>query len=404
MQIKRYSAPDMRRALHQVRQVQGAQAVILSSRRLPDGVEVIAADDYDAALIERLAVAGDGSDLPAGSGGELPAPGAGRPAPTDLDRLAWAVDPAISQLRSELTTLRALLETELRQSAALRRTPLQAQLAGYLEQLGLGPALVGELLAQLVETRDVGAAWRELLGQHLAPRIPIASDDMLAAGGVVALLGPTGVGKTTTVAKLAARFVREHGARHLGLLTTDNYRVGAHEQLQSYGRLLGVPVQMVDSTEDLATALAALANKRLILVDTAGMGQRDLRLGEALASLQRDGLRGYLTLASNAHDSMLDETIAAFGALPLAGCVLTKLDECPSLGGALSAVIRHGLPVACVTDGQRVPEDLRPARARDLVAIAAQRVQARTARAGVPRPDVGGARPAAQPQRVAAHA
>jgi flagellar biosynthesis protein FlhF len=396
MQIKRYSAPDMRRALHQVRQAQGAQAVILSSRRLPDGVEVIAADDYDAALVERLAAAGDGETLPTGTGRELPA--ADLAGPADLDRLAWAVDPAISQLRSELTNLRALLEAELRQSAALRRTPLQAQLAQYLEQLGLSPALIGDLLGQLGETQDLGAAWRELLGQHLTARIPIASQDVLAEGGVVALLGPTGVGKTTTVAKLAARFVREHGARHLGLLTTDNYRVGAHEQLQNYGRLLGVPVQMVDSAEDLATALAALANKRLVLVDTAGMSQRDLRLGEALASLRRDGLRGYLTLASNAHETMLDETITAFGALPLAGCVLTKLDECPSLGGTLSAIIRHGLPIACVTDGQRVPEDLRPARARDLVSIAAQRVQARTARTDTSAP-VG-----TTPARVAAHA
>ena len=400
MQIKRYSAPDMRRALHQVRQAQGAQAVILSSRRLPDGVEVIAADDYDAALVERLAAAGDGDALPAGTGRELPRAASDElRAPADLDRLAWAVDPAISQLRSELTNLRALLEAELRQSAALRRTPLEAQLAQHLEQLGLAPALIGELLGQLGDTQDMGAAWRELLGQHLVARIPIASDDMLAAGGVVALLGPTGVGKTTTVAKLAARFVREHGARHLGLLTTDNYRVGAHEQLQNYGRLLGVPVQMVDSADDLATALAALANKRLVLVDTAGMSQRDLRLGEALASLRREGLRGYLTLASNAHETMLDESIATFGALPLAGCVLTKLDECPSLGGTLSAVIRHGLPIACVTDGQRVPEDLRPARARDLVSLAAQRVQARTVRS----PQVSPA-PIVRPQRVAAHA
>ena len=111
------------------------------------------------------------------------------------------------------------------------------------------------------------------------------------------------------------------------------------------------------------------------------MSQRDLRLGEALAGLRRDGLRSYLTLASNAHETMLDETIATFGALPLAGCVLTKLDECPSLGGALSAVIRHRLPVACVTDGQRVPEDLRPARARDLVSLAAQRVRSRAEQA-----------------------
>jgi flagellar biosynthesis protein FlhF len=156
---------------------------------------------------------------------------------------------------------------------------------------------------------------------------------------------------------------------------------------------------MVDSAEDLTTALSALANKRLVLVDTAGKSQRDLRLGEALAGLQRSGLRSYLTLASNAHETMLDETIVAFGALPLAGCVLTKLDECPSLGAALSVLIRHCLPVACVTDGQRVPEDLRPARARELVSMAAQLVHARAEQAAG-----RAAAPVTAPRRVAAHA
>jgi flagellar biosynthesis protein FlhF len=203
MQIKRYSAPDMRRALHLVRQAQGSQAVILSSRRLPDGVEVIAADEYDAALVERLA-AGDGAALPAGSGRELPSAGQGDlPGPADLDRLAWAVDPAIAQLRSELTTLRSLLEAELRQSALARRSPLQAQLAQYLEQLGLAAPLIGSLLEQLTETQDLGAAWREVLGQHLSARIPIAPDDMLTEGGVVAVLGPPGGGQTPPVAKQA---------------------------------------------------------------------------------------------------------------------------------------------------------------------------------------------------------
>jgi flagellar biosynthesis protein FlhF len=161
--------------------------------------------------------------------------------------------------------------------------------------------------------------------------------------------------------------------------------------------MLGVPVQMVESADDLQMAMSALSHKRLVLVDTAGMSQRDLRLGEALASLQGAGLRSYLTLASNAHPAMLDETIVTFGALPLAGCVLTKLDECPALGAALSSVIRHRLPVACITDGQRVPEDLRPARARDLVSRAAQQVSARTAHGAA-------AASAVAADKVAAHA
>ncbi|HCO42488.1 flagellar biosynthesis protein FlhF [Immundisolibacter sp.] len=371
MQIKCYSAPDMRRALHQVRSVHGPQAIILSSRRVADGVEVIAADEYDAALLDRLAAA-EGGDVSPLTAGKISPAVAGSMEPS-----GWNADPAIAQLRQELTTLRGLLEAELRHSAQARRSPLQARLAQYLEQLGLDGGLITDLIGAVREQQDLGVAWREALGTHLAARIPIADTDMLADGGVVALIGPTGVGKTTTIAKLAARFVREHGARHLGLLTTDNYRIGAHEQLQNYGRMLGVPVQMVESADDLRMALAALSHKRLVLVDTAGMSQRDLLLGEALGSLQGVALRSYLTLASNAHPFMLDETIATFGALPLAGCVLTKLDECPALGAALSSVIRHRLPVACITDGQRVPEDLRVARARDLVSRAAQQVCAR---------------------------
>jgi flagellar biosynthesis protein FlhF len=384
MQIKCYSAPDMRRALHQVRRAQGPQAIILSSRRVADGVEVIAADEYDAALLDRLAATDGGDSLPQAGGKTSPAQ------PLDgLERGSWNADPAIAQLRQELTTLRGLLEAELRQSAQARRSPLQMRLAQHLQQLGLEDALITSLLGEVRETQDLGLAWREALGRHLAARIPIADDNMLAEGGVVALLGPTGVGKTTTIAKLAARFVREHGARHLGLLTTDNYRIGAHEQLQNYGRMLGVPVQMVESADDLQMAMSALSHKR--------MSQRDLRLGEALASLQGAGLRSYLTLASNAHPAMLDETIVTFGALPLAGCVLTKLDECPALGAALSSVIRHRLPVACITDGQRVPEDLRPARARDLVSRAAQQVSARTAHGAA-------AASAVAADKVAAHA
>lgn len=392
MQIKCYSAPDMRRALHQVRRAQGPQAIILSSRRVTDGVEVIAADEYDAALLDRLAATDTGDALPQAGGKPSPAQPSGRP-----EHGGWNADPAIAQLRQELSTLRGLLEAELRHSALARRSPLQMRLAQHLQQLGLEDALITSLLGEVRETRDLGVAWREALGTHLAARIPIADDTMLAEEGVVALLGPTGVGKTTTIAKLAARFVREHGARHLGLLTTDNYRIGAHEQLQNYGRMLGVPVQMVESADDLQMALSALSHKRLVLVDTAGMSQRDLRLGEALASLQGAGLRSYLTLASNAHPAMLDETIVTFGALPLAGCVLTKLDECPALGAALSALIRHRLPVACITDGQRVPEDLRPARARDLVSRAAQQVSARS---------TGGAAAASAvaADKVAAHA
>jgi flagellar biosynthesis protein FlhF len=186
---------------------------------------------------------------------------------------------------------------------------------------------------------------------------------------MIALVGSTGVGKTTSVAKLAARYALRHGQRSVALVTTDCYRIGAHEQLFTYGRILGVPVQVASSHEELQSTLASLADRRLVLIDTAGMSQRDLRLAEQLATLRDSGfpLRTYLVLNVTTQLNVLDEAVRAFGKAALEGCILTKVDEAASLGGVLSVVAKHRLPLAYVGDGQRVPEDLHPARAHNLV-------------------------------------
>jgi flagellar biosynthesis protein FlhF len=182
----------------------------------------------------------------------------------------------------------------------------------------------------------------------------------MAQGGVVALVGPTGVGKTTSVAKIAARYAMRHGYDQVALVTTDSYRIAAHEQLRTYARILGVPVRVANDADELRTTLDNLADRSLVLIDTAGMSQRDRRLAEQFHTLVTGAptVQTYAVLAANTQPGGLDETVHAFRGAELDGCVLTKIDESTSLGPALSTIIEQSLPLAFLSDGQRVPEDL----------------------------------------------
>jgi flagellar biosynthesis protein FlhF len=186
-----------------------------------------------------------------------------------------------------------------------------------------------------------------------------SENDLIDRGGVFALVGPTGVGKTTTTAKLAARCVVRYGADKLALLTTDGYRIGAHEQLRIYGRILGVPVHVVRDSEDLRRTLADLRGKHMVLIDTVGMSQRDRMVAEQAAMLTRAGdVKRLLMLNATSRGDTLDDVIRSYAGEDLAGCILTKVDETASLAPALDAVVRHGLLLAYVANGQRVPEDM----------------------------------------------
>ena len=186
----------------------------------------------------------------------------------------------------------------------------------------------------------------------------------MTRGGAVALVGPTGVGKTTTIAKLAARYAQRHGSDSVALITTDTFRIGASEQLKVYGRIIGCPVKIANDAKELADAMLSLRDKRLILIDTAGMGQRDKRLSEQLGQIlqnKRLRIRPYLVLSATAQTQVLNDTVKQFKTLPLAGCIFTKLDECLSLGESISVAIEQGLAVGYLTHGQQVPEDIRVA-------------------------------------------
>ncbi len=364
MQIKRYFAEDMRQAIRKVREAQGPDAVILSNRKVNDGVEIVAAVDYDETAFS-------GVPRQDASSPRSEAPAADTSSPSGM---VWAEDPALISMRNELNHLRGLLENQLSGLAwgdLGRRSPQRAALVRRLLELELSARVARQIAAEVPESKDPEAAWRNALG-ILGHRIEVAEDDILNKGGVVALVGPTGVGKTTTAAKLAARFALRHGAGNVALVTTDNYRVGAVEQLRTYARIMGVRVRVTEDRDDLEQALEQLADRRLVLIDTAGMSQRDIRLSEQLAMLHGGSqlVRCYLVMAATSQILTLEETVRAFRGARLDGCVITKLDEATSLGSVISVLIQHRLRAAYLSNGQRVPEDIRPARASDLIARA----------------------------------
>ena len=278
---------------------------------------------------------------------------------------------SVTQMRDELKSLRAMIENQQvlgEWSEMASKHPLRVSLYKRLTKMGLSQEICKYLAKGLDKLTDVEQAMQAALKQ-LVHQLPIAGDDILNQGGVYAMVGPTGVGKTTTIAKLAARFAMQHGQRHVALISTDTYRIGAHEQLMTYGRLLGVPVHSANDTQELQQLLHKLHDKKLVLIDTAGMSQRDIGLSQQFAHLKHVSsvIKSYLVLSANAQVSTLDEVMTAFKGVNPAGCILTKLDEAASLGGVLSAVVKQKLAVAYVSNGQKVPEDIQPARAQELV-------------------------------------
>jgi len=450
MKIKRFVAPDMRQAMREVREEQGPDAVILSTRRIDEGIEIIAAVDYDEALVREAArhgaapaPAAEPPALPVRAATPPPPPvrearvetltPANRPSPVEgVARVAAAVapeakeskpvrhevrvphaapgaqaeglvqakaaaaqptqaveapaEPAVHPLieraaqdtvrmRAELSSLREMLEMQLSSLAwndMERRQPMHTRVLRELTRLGID-ADVARALADELPPQMTPEQARYLPLGMLSRGIAVSGRGRSEEGGVTALVGPTGVGKTTTLAKLAARAVVRHGASQVALVSTDHYRIGAAAQLEHYGRLLGVRVYPAYDAQSLRQVLELLKGCHTVLVDTAGLAGNDPRLAEQLDALGEAGeLRVCLVLAANAQAQSLEEAVRAYLPAKPHAAILTKLDEAPSLGGALSVLIRHRLALDYTTDGQRVPEDIATADARLLVCRAAQ--------------------------------
>lgn len=437
MKIRRFFAPDMRHAIRMVRQEQGADAVILSSRKVDGGIEIVSALDYDEALFDEMQAAAENPQAVPGNldartecpdpgsrtlaatgsanhdsglkrtdqsvahsqttvggratssrGDELlpelaPLPWTGNKARTEPNatatnggssqqRIEWAQDPALVAMQREIEGLRSLLQDQLASLAwnDLRaREPARAAVEERLIGLGLDRDLGRAVAAEIRLCEEAEVNWKQALAR-LAARLPVADEEELGGDGVIALVGPTGVGKTTTIAKLAARHVQRYGRHSVALVTTDAYRIGAFKQLQTFGQILGIQTHLAQTQQELDDILYGMDNKQRVFLDTAGMSQRDPRLSVEVANLSTiAGLSTLLVVAANVQQSTISETMRAYSDLPISGLVLTKLDEATSLGPLLSALALAPtqLPAVYLCAGQRVPEDLLPVRRQSLL-------------------------------------
>ncbi|MCG6542207.1 flagellar biosynthesis protein FlhF [Pseudomonas sp. KSR10] len=395
MQVKRFFAADMRIAMKMIRDELGADAVITGNRRVAGGVELTAVLDYPMDTAPKQPNPALEAELRktqariADAHAELSAPSrvqsgqdrqlldekpAAMAQPKPAAAPAAADSRAMEAMQSELQGLRELIEMQLGSIAwgqEQNRRPQQASLWRRLQRIGLPAELSRTLLEKVATVSEPRQAWRMVLA-YLAQAIKVSKVEPLEEGGIIALVGPAGAGKTTTLAKLAARYVLKHGAQSIALASMDNYRIGAHEQLKTLGRILDVPVIQIDPTQPLSKTLAPMARKRLILVDTAGLPASDPMMNVQLEALADRGIKSknYLVLPATSQSQVLKATWHHYRRCGLAGCILTKLDEAGSLGDVLGLTISQHLPIAYLADGPRIPDDLHLPRSHQLVSRA----------------------------------
>lgn len=292
--------------------------------------------------------------------------------PAETPRKAAAPAAASPALMQELQTVKELIEDRFNTLTWMNQTrtnPLQSNLMLKLIRAGYSPALSRAMMERL--PADVGPAeamkWLvQVLERNL--RTDSADAPIWDKGGIFALVGSTGVGKTTTAAKLAALCAAKHGPNSVGLITLDTYRVGGHEQLRAYGRMLGVVAHLAHDKAALQDLLSLLAGKKMVIIDTTGVAPRDPRKDDILQVLDLPGVERLLVANAGAHGDTLDEALAAFKREGCKQAILSKVDEAVKLAPALDALIRHQLVLRGITNGQRVPEDFARASANTLVA------------------------------------
>ncbi|WP_415902773.1 flagellar biosynthesis protein FlhF [Neptuniibacter sp. QD29_5] len=287
-------------------------------------------------------------------------------------------DHLIQSMQDEIAQLKNLLSQQvLAQGNMQTSEPVKSPLQKKFELLGVSEKLSSHLLSHVESGLAPDKAWKNAL-TRLSDAIPVMGEDFIERGGMIAFVGPTGVGKTTTIGKLAARHVLKYGSSSMALVTTDTYRIAAHEQLRTFGRILDVPVRVVDENNSLDDVLHSLRNKRLVLIDTAGLNANEPHSEAQLAMLEGVSLRlkKLLVVSCSSQRRVVEQAFNAYQGLGLSGCVLSKMDESGSLGEAISLIVEKRLPVSYVTDGQRIPDDIDIAKKHELVSravITAQR-------------------------------
>lgn len=413
MKLKKFTAPTTREALQKLRAELGEDAIILSTKQTAAGTEVLAASSQDLdTVIEKPAASSAPLSWTKAERTQFAAQEATRQS-TPAEKIAQQVAaqrdvlinraPAVHQIPQTLPEHDMISEVAKRRSQAASDSMASEQTA-VLEEIKQMRQLLKDQMA-MITWRDAleknpqrGELWNQLTQSGFSPlfartvveKLPAdlsdsqvqdwvmnvikknlnvvpADKDIVETGGTFALVGPTGVGKTTTTAKLAARCVVKYGADSLGLITTDSYRIGAQDQLRIYGKILGVQVYTAQTHADLAQLRNTMQRKRLILIDTVGMGQRDSRVAEQTKILTDSHVKRVLLLNATSQPETLDDVVRHYKSTGLNGAILSKLDEAIKIGGVLDVVMRHKLALHYIATGQRVPEDLFPADPRVLV-------------------------------------
>ncbi|GAB4119599.1 MAG: hypothetical protein Fur0026_09950 [Sideroxydans sp.] len=372
MNARKFIAASSREALQLVRAELGKDAVILSNRKVADGVEIVAMAGSELAHLNEMRMLSHHAEQPRSAPRErMSARGLNQAAALGAKVIAAQAEraaPARAEPMSEnreaqylMAELKSMYDRMQAQMAGMAWSTLQQQdpqRSGLLRDMvnaGFSPALSRLLLDKMPPAADI--SWvKRILAHNLG--VVGGRAEVVARGGVVALVGPTGVGKTTTTAKLAARAVVRYGADKVALVTTDSYRVGAFEQLRIYANILGVNVHAVRDTNDLRLTLSGLKHKHLVLIDTMGVGQRDSRVAEQTRMLDAAGVGRLLLLNATSAGGTLDDVVKHYGGAGVIGCIPTKLDEAAQLGTVLDVVARHKLLMHYIASGQRVPEDL----------------------------------------------
>jgi flagellar biosynthesis protein FlhF len=401
----------MAQALKQVSEQMGPDAVILSNRQVDGGVEIVTALDYDEnvarqQLGDSAREATNGSrlaelqadrqrrledelsrskdrirnvrDKRAAMGASVAMPSfddTDEPVSAQGSQGSQGYSGEMAVMRAEINALREMMNVQKITPAKPASNAVQQRLAEQLRELGLN----SELAASLSRRHRGGRledGWKQSL-KMLATGVRTSRNQWLDEGGIYALVGPTGAGKTTTIGKLAAGYVLRHGADSLVLVTTDRYRVAAHEQLFVFGRILNVPVRVVDESHSLDAILDELADKHLVLIDTAGLTSSDKGYQEQLSELSNShhSIRTHLVVPATSQPRIMKSVWHCYKMANLAGSVVTKIDEALTLGESLGFVMETGLPMAYYTDGQKIPEDIHYAEAVPLVRLAVDRLK-----------------------------
>lgn len=368
--MKSFIATDMRTALRMVREEFGDDAVILSNRRVPQGIEIVASADMPPPpprMPEPVAAAPQSRDF-----------AASETQVGDSERRRGG-DNAWYQMQQELRSMRDMIEQQYTQFSWQQyraQKPAQAAMWRRLQRLGLDAEVVRNLLSDDADNKaglgkSANDVWQALM-LKLSASVPVHDDDLIERGGIFAFVGPTGAGKTTTIGKLAARYVLDHGNSDIALITTDSYRIGAHEQLRTLARILNVPCKIVSGQRDLASVLYEVRHCKVVLIDSAGLNTRAPELRQQLAVLEALGDRVQVVqvLAANSQQQALTNAQRAYRTTNLAACILTKLDEACSLGECISLLINNQMPLAYVADGQAIPGDLAIGSGKALVSRA----------------------------------